>query len=408
MQDYHKAVDFIYNLAHGQWKFGLERIVSALSSLGNPQDSYPSIHVAGTNGKGSVCAMLYSILNCAGYKSGLYTSPHLIDIVERFQIAGKQMQRKEFVSLVNEFRHLSGELTFFEYSTLLAFEYFRQKKVDVAVIETGLGGRLDATNVVKPKLSIITSIDYDHTNILGSTLQSIAREKAGIIKPSVPVIAGCQGIAFNEVKGAAKRLGSRLIKPSANVIQLDSFIDSQVIRYKDMKIDFPLAGDYQLENIKIVLQAVHELNCMGYNISDKAIAGGLKNTKWPARLQLVSKNPLFIIDGSHNVAGIRVTLDFIRRHHAGRIVAVVSMMKDKQCEQAMHLIDEAADFVVLTKARIERAAEPSELAGFLEKPHLVRPDVSLAVKASFSRAKKSDMVLVIGSLYLAGNVLESV
>ena len=302
--------DETVKLLQSQGKFyinlGLERIESALNKLDNPQNDIKVIHVAGTNGKGSVASTLANILKCAGYKVGLYTSPHLVEYTERIKINNEEISKENFAKYVSMVCNIADDLTEFEILTAVAFKYFSDKKVDYVVLETGLGGRYDATNVCKKTLAIITSISLDHTDRLGDTYEKIAYEKAGIIKENSTIITATYNNGFETIKEIAKEKNAKLIPVNYEVEMIyENNINYAIIENK--KYEFPLLGLYQKQNLALVLEA-----CKVLKISFVAIEQGLKTTKWPARLEY-KKEKNILIDGAHNpdsALELRKSLDF--------------------------------------------------------------------------------------------------
>ena len=306
------------NLLTSQGKFhiclGLERTLAVLKILGNPQDKIKIVHIAGTNGKGSTAAILANILKCAGYKTGLYTSPHLIEYTERIKINGEEILKKDFAEYINEICLIADKhdihLTEFEILTICAYKYFYDKKVDIAVIETGLGGRFDATNVCKkPLLSVITSISFDHTDRLGKTIEQIAFEKAGIIKEKSTVITEISNKGFKVIKQTAEEKKAKLIVV-ANYVEMNFKDGVYYAVIQDKKYEFPLLGLYQKSNLSLVMKALEY-----FKVSQKALEEGLKTAHWSARLEYIKQKNL-IIDGAHNPDGaneLKKSLDYYFR-----------------------------------------------------------------------------------------------
>lgn len=300
---YEKAIELLTSQAKFQIKPGLERIGQVLKLLGNPQNKIKIIHIAGTNGKGSVCSALANILKCSGYKTGLYTSPHLIEYTERIKINSEDITKDSFANYTEQICNIADknqiDLTEFEILTAAAFKYFYDEKVDIAIIETGMGGRFDATNTEEnPIISIITSISFDHTDRLGDTIEKIAFEKAGIIKPNSNVIIAKDNKGFEVIKNFALRQNSKITQTPENIKTV--FKDGKnYILYRDDEYEFSLLGTYQNKNMTLVFAAVEFLQKNGFNIKSADIKNGLKTLKWGARLQFI-KGKNLIIDGAHN------------------------------------------------------------------------------------------------------------
>ena len=296
--NYEQAKELLTSQGKFYINLGLERIQSILKLIGNPQEKIKIIHVAGTNGKGSVSSILANILKCAGYKTGLYTSPHLVEYTERIKINNIDISKKDFAAYIEKISTIAEKknihLTEFEILTAIAFKYFADNKVEIAVIETGLGGRFDATNVCKkPILSIITSISLDHTDRLGNTIEKIAFEKAGIIKPKSTILTEISNKGFKIIKNTAEEKKAKLIV-ATNYVNMSYENGNNYVSIEDKKCEFPLLGLYQKANLSIVLQAVEFLR-----IKTKAVIEGLKTAKWPARLEYI-KDKNLLIDGAHN------------------------------------------------------------------------------------------------------------
>ena len=365
---------------------GLERIKAILQVLGNPQLEFNSIHVAGANGKGSTCAMMASILKEAGYKVGLYTSPHLLKYNERIKINGTDMMDKDFYAGISTVKRAAKGLkekpTVFEVLTAVAFWYFARKKVDYAVIEVGMGGRLDATNVITPLVSVITNIDYEHTAILGNTLSKIAAEKAAIIKPGVPAItAENKPVPLRVMKEVAIRNGSVLIAVSRKPC---------LPAGRQSAVSSNLIGTHQKVNAACALAAIR---LAGIKVSRKAIALGLKKVRWPARFQIIRKQPLTIVDGAHNPAGIKVLKQTLKEEFPGRrFDFVIGVQKDKDAVKMLKQLRPVAKKMIITHSSHLQAAE-----------RIVGKKV-IPLRKALELTSQNDRVIA-GSLFLAADVL---
>lgn len=424
--NYNEVVNLIESSMRFGCRPGLDRTAKLLDLLGNPHKKLKLIHVAGTNGKGSTTAMMANILKCAGYRTGTYISPHLYRNTERMAINGIEITEYDFVSLALEvidkvkFMRDNGldEPTQFEMYTAMAFLYFERKKVDFAVIEVGLGGRYDATNVIDPLLSVITSISYDHTDILGDTIEKIAYEKAGIIKEGRPVILYPQlfpeAAAVIEEVSREKKAG--LLKvDTASVISKSYGISGQVINFKydgydiqDMKL--PLIGDHQLINAAVALTAIAELNKMGYAIGAEAVRKGIGTVEWPCRLSIVSSEPLILIDGAHNEDGINSLQGALSKYFSNRkIIFVIGMLKDKDYGYAVRKLMPMASQVIATEPLSERSLPAAAMAEAV-KPYCTsvspEPDIIKAIEKAKKLYEKDSMICICGSLYLAGTAWE--
>ncbi len=405
------------------YKPGLERITAFCKHLGNPQRNYFVIHVAGTNGKGSVSHMLAAVLQQAGYRTGLYTSPHLKDFRERIRVDGEMIPKQKVVNFVDKHREkmLELDLSFFEMSTAMAFDYFAQADVEVAVVETGLGGRLDATNIVVPILSVITNIGLEHTALLGDTIQKIAAEKAGIIKKSIPVIVGESDEAYNSViEEQAARMKSRVIYASDIFSCRELEPDAEGRRYSlhrlrdncdyDVRVD--LGGCYQSRNIvtvSAVADFLHEQTPL--TISRRAYTEGIRHaaatTSLMGRWQRIADRPLTICDTGHNAHGIAYVAEQLRHEHYRQLYCVVGFVKDKALDDILPLLPREARYI-FTQANVERAVEASALAAAAARYGLqgeVVPSVPAALERARALASEEDMIFVGGSNFVVGEVL---
>jgi len=407
-EKYLKALVFLDSLNNQKIKPGLERIKAALLEWKDPQKIFPTIHIGGTNGKGSIAAVLANILKEAGYHVGIYTSPHLNSVRERIQINGTSIPKSDFTDLVNEIRGKNREsLSYFEFLTLLAFLYFAYKKVEMAVIEVGMGGRWDATNVIFPKVSIVSNISLDHQIFLGNNLKSIALEKAGIIKPGIPLItASKQPSVISIFKDictihkapfylVGKDIGYRCKKG--------------VFDYLGFKKEIPnlklnLIGKHQVVNAAVALGAL-ELISENFDIKEMHIREGLKTVFWPGRFEIINKNPLIILDGAHNPAAAYALKKTLISFKPSNLILVLGIMKDKDLNGIVRNIAPLANRVIVTAPDSNRAAQPEILLNIVKKYNknamaiLSVPD---AVGEAIDLAKSKETILVSGSLYTIG------
>ncbi|MBN1405528.1 MAG: bifunctional folylpolyglutamate synthase/dihydrofolate synthase [Candidatus Omnitrophica bacterium] len=411
--------------------FRLKRFYKLCDIIGHPQDSFKSILIAGTKGKGSTCAMLHSILTEAGYKTGLYTSPHLIDVRERIKLNKTAVSKKEFSWLMSEIKDAITyanpeyalyykDITFFEILTAAAFLYFSKKKIDFAVLEVGLGGRLDATNVACPLVSGITSISYDHTDFLGTTLRSIAKEKSGIIKENSFVVSAPQDSpAGNVIENISCRQNSKLfiigkdIKykcASVNFHGTTFDYEGSYANYKNIKI--PLTGAHQAQNAAVALAIVEVLkDYYYYPISKKNIIKGLKKTKWPGRFQMLHKNPYIIVDGAHNKSSAEALKRAIRDVNGKEKIdtLIFGCSVDKDITGTGSALCAMAKNVIFTKSSSPRAADPATLLKLLSG-HCCNSVIADTSKKALILAKKltphNGIMLIAGSLFLAGDMIK--
>lgn len=390
----------------------------ALARLGDPHRSYPSVLVAGTNGKGSISAMLASILREAGLKVGLYTSPHLIDFRERIRVNGAMISRVDLALLIEEVRERSGEdLTFFEFATVLAFMHFNQRKVDFAVLEVGMGGRLDATNVAEPEISIISNIALEHREYLGKTLELITLEKAGIVRNNgicltgarkTAVIEALEGIC-RERNAALFRLGREIKVRSESGGEFSYFgLDR---RYRHLYI--PLKGRHQIQNAGVALGAVELLTARrGYPITDLAIQRGLEKTHWEGRLETIRENPTVVVDGAHNPDGMAALVKALDETFTYRkLIMIFGVLRDKEYRLMLRLLEPRADLLVLTGIRNARAENPQALAraaGMSFRRIVVKDNADDALAYALNRAGPGDLICAAGSLFLVGEIKKAV
>lgn len=417
--NYDQAIEEINSLLVFGIKPGLERIKKLLSLMGNPQDDLHFVHVAGTNGKGSTCTMLSYILEQAGYKTGLFTSPYIIDFRERFQINNSMIDKCEVAELTEHIMPLieemakNGEIiTEFEFITAMAFKWFADKECDIVVLETGMGGRFDATNVItNPLVSIITSISLDHTKILGDTLSKIAYEKAGIIKNnSLTVLSSTQEKeVIDVISSVSNKKNSELIISNFNELSIvSSSLNGSEALYKGNKYDLPLIGTHQLDNLSLVLTSIELLNKSGYTIDNEATKAGLSNTKIPARLEVISLSPLIILDGAHNASGASVLSHFlISELKDKKLTLVIGMLKDKDVKEFAKTVVPLADKVVVTAPLNNRAMSIDNLGGICEtycddvsKSY----DITTMLRNLISNCKPNEAIIVCGSLYLCSDL----
>lgn len=413
--NYPDSVEFLYSLGNEvkTAKLGLERIRAVLHALGNPERSCASIHVAGTNGKGSTCAMIEAALRAAGYRTGLFTSPHLVEPTERIQLAGRQVDKEAFATAFDVVHQTAEELlaqggidlhpTYFETVTAMAFWLFREMRIDYAVVEVGLGGRLDATNVIQPQLAVITPIDYDHEAWLGHRLEQIAAEKAGILKPGIPaVIAPQQQAARAVIDERARLLGSPLTYAESYPIgfsTVSAYGSSFDLQLGDdrLRIRCPLAGEHQVQNARTAAIALHLLGLSGADI-----VGGLARTRWPGRLERVAQSPDIILDGAHNPAGVRALAAYIARFFPDRPVWLIyGAMRDKALGEIAEILFPLAQRLIFTRARSPRAVDPQALAQLTHQPSVCTSGVEEALQL-VRTAPEDAVVFISGSLYIVG------
>ncbi|OPY02334.1 MAG: Folylpolyglutamate synthase [Syntrophorhabdus sp. PtaB.Bin047] len=414
---YESTLEYLSGLERFGSVFGLENISLLLAAIGDPHRSLRTVHVAGTNGKGSVATMISCILNAAGYRVGKYTSPHLVSFTERITVNEEKVTEDEVASLTEYIRdraHRNGSdpfYTYFDFTTALAFEHFRREKVDIAVVETGLGGRLDSTNVIEPLVTVITNVAFDHMKELGRTIGKIAGEKAGIIKKGTPLITGARGRALDVLAARARELTSPI-----HVLGKDFLCRKRGNRrfsYRGIGWDcddiaLNLEGDHQLSNAALALCAVELLTRAGFRIGEDHVRDALASVRWEGRLETVHERPLVILDGAHNLSGVRALTRFLRsRYRDRRKVLVFGVMRDKQYGRMLEAISGCVDLAILTQPKTERALEAENMRGFARDP-IVTKDTRSALRKARQLAGDRDLILVTGSLYTIGEAKRAV
>ena len=410
---YTRCLDSMYSMRRFGIILGLETTAGILEGLGNPQDTFSSIHIAGTNGKGSIASALASILQKAGYRVGLYTSPHLIRFNERICVNGTPIDDNDVVSsweAVKSVHHGDREPTFFEFSTAMAFHEFGRRKVDWAVIETGMGGRMDSTNVITPAVSVITNISLEHKTYLGSTIKAITGEKAGIIKPGVPVVTGVsQKRARSVIEATAARQAAPLFTMGRDFRVRrtgNGRFSYQGMDHHWKGLQTGLMGGHQVDNAALVLATSELVMRDGANLCKDHIQYGLAQNCWPGRLEVVSKKPYVILDGAHNLMAARRLSRFLQDALAGRrITMVAGILDDKPFEAILKDLVAPCERLIITRARIDRSL-PSETLAAAARPLIgniqIIEDVGQAVHHAITTSAPDDAVCIAGSLYVVG------
>lgn len=420
---YDEALRFLYSFVDYErrtgWKytsdhFNLDRLREYLHTLGDPHKHSRFIHIAGTNGKGSVAAMTASALTQAGFKTGLFTSPHLTTFRERIRVNGSIISQKDVVKAVGRIKDTVGlfkDLTFFEVWTALAFVHFAESGLDISVIETGMGGRLDATNVITPEVSVLTSISIDHHGILGNNFEQIAIEKAGIIKPGVPVISAPQEKEVSEViEAKADDMGAELTMLGRDVRYdtINSSISYSGVRWRLGSVSVPLEGMMQFENAALAIAVLEALAGNGFPVDESSVRRGIEAVDWPGRLQYVAEKPAVIVDGACNIEAMTAVVDYLKsKYSPEQTVAVVGMCVDKDIRGVLDVLGRAASRFVCTRVENPRAIRADELAE--QSPRnvetVVREDPVAALEHAVALAGCDGVVIATGSLYLVGDVL---
>jgi len=432
---YEEAVRYLLALGHELAaprqarvaKFDLRNIAALAERLGHPHLAYPSVHVAGTNGKGSTAAMLESILRCAGLRTALYTSPHLERINERISIAGEEISDASFAEAFTRLHSILEELlasgalaahpTYFECLTAMAFGFFAREQVDFGVFEVGMGGRLDATNILAPEVAVITQIDFDHENYLGHSIEQIAAEKAGIIKPRGWVVSAAERPeARRVIRERCAAVKARLVETDQQCcidgLQAEAGCYRGVVAARDeswrIGVELPLPGRFQMRNALAAAAAARLLADRGFPVTDAAIARGIASVRWPGRLELLQSRPSVYLDGTHNPAGARELLAFWDEHFAGRrIYLVYGAVRDKAVDEITGLLFPRAAAVILTQPQQPRALSAAvleEMSGHLAQRIEVFPEPARALERALELARPEDAIFATGSLYLVGDL----
>ncbi|HEY6402051.1 MAG TPA: folylpolyglutamate synthase/dihydrofolate synthase family protein [Blastocatellia bacterium] len=433
--NFEEATTYLYSLGNETlaMKLGLESVRALARALGDPQRKFPAVHIAGTNGKGSTAAMTASILRAAGLRAGLYTSPHLVSITERIRIGSDEITPEDFARLgavvraagerLAAERALPAPPTFFEQMTMIAYLYFAERKVDLAVLEVGLGGRLDATNICEPVVTAITRVGFDHQKYLGDTLESIAGEKAGIVKPGVPVVVAPQSPeAMNAIAARCEEMNAPMILTLApfdiETARGDENIGRYRFRYRvssdEYVLQLGLRGRHQITNAVAAIHIAEQLRVAGFNIPHAAIVEGLNKAEWPGRLEMIRPSssqapprPL-LLDGAHNVDGARALRDFLDEHfHSTPITILFGAMADKAISEMSDILFPAANQVIITRVADSRAAEPSAIAEAAHRDVIRMENTGEALNEALRVTPPAGLIVVCGSLFLVGEIRQS-
>ena len=414
-------------------KFGLEKIRVLLQALGSPEHAFRSVLVAGTNGKGSTSAFLAGILSRSGIRTGLFTSPHLVRVNERIQVDGREISDDGFAAAFSRVAEQAERLQrengwpepagFFEFLTAAALVHFARTKVEIAVLEVGLGGRLDATVLAEPILGLITNIDYDHENILGSTLEEIAREKAGIIRPGRPVLQGCEeGKPAEVIRARAKELGAECAD-TGSLVKVENEVNAGGHSTFDLgwggerlsDIRLGLAGRFQVRNAAGAAAAAWKLRDVGWNrgwkVTPDAVRRALEEVRWPGRLEAIGEHPLVLLDGAHNPAAALEVAEFVRENiHPRKVRLLYASMRDKNVRKITEILFPLAEKIYLTQPHLPRAISPEELARAaraLPTSFVLENDPAKALDLALRESEADDVILVVGSLFLVGEVRQA-
>jgi dihydrofolate synthase/folylpolyglutamate synthase len=407
-------LEWLYGLGSRGIKLGLENITDLMHRLGDPQNDFKSIHVAGTDGKGSICACIYSVLHASGFRTGLYTSPHLTDFNERIVIDGKEITDPELLKLaaevwpqVKEMESSGRVCTFFEVTTAIAFLHFKKKNIEYAVVEVGMGGRLDSTNIIHPEVCVIGNVSREHTEFLGNTIRNIAFEKAGIIKPGVPCVTINGDDVFGVLSGIAEERGAPLIRVLPQDIEVkESRTDGLKFTYKEEGYEVSLPGRYQALNASLAVEAVSKLATYGQCIRCK-LKQGLRDVRWPCRLEKVAGLPI-VLDVTHTAAGSdRLAADVAELY--GKVITVFGVLEDKDIDHLSRNVANISSQVLVAKPDSDRAASSETVAAavkrYTDKVSLTG-SVADAIEVAFRSRKDDETILVTGSFYMAGGAME--
>jgi dihydrofolate synthase / folylpolyglutamate synthase len=420
---YQEALEYLTSLGRFGVKLGLERTLALLHALGDPHELFQGVHVAGTNGKGSVCAMVASVLQTAGYRVGLMPKPHLLSYTERIQVDQKPIAEADFAALLTEIQPVidrvaaeRGPPTEFEILTSAALYYFARAGIDGLVCEVGLGGRLDSTNVLDLGVEVITNIALDHTQHLGPTLEAIAAEKAGILKPDSVAITGARPPALAVIEAAARQQQIPLLRLEQEIpvsaadhgwAGVTATVTTPAGTYRDLRV--PLLGLHQADNAALAVAAIDALRSRGWDVSDGALRDGLARTRWPGRLEVIARNPIVLVDGAHNPAGLERSLAAVRTLASGhQLVIVFGVMKDKDLGSMLAQLREINVPVVFSRIDWHRGADPAALSKQFGRPSESADSISDALSRARALAGKDGIVLVCGSLYLVGEAKQAV
>ncbi len=414
--DYKGALDYLYPLVRRGTKLGLENEIELLSGIGNPHASLKFIHIAGSKGKGSVATFISAILKEAGYKVGTFTSPHLIDFTERIRIDWKQIPKEDVVRLVSELKPIADRMSaesitkspsFFEMATAMAFKYFEEKKVDLAVMEVGMGGRYDSTNVIKPVLSVFTHLSMEHSEHLGRSLARIAKDKAGIVKDGVPVIMSERSDVIERVCKEKECdmtiLGEHLSygRDSFDTTGQDFWVENGDRR----NFHINLLGNYQVQNAATAYAAVEKLRELGYEISDKAMKNGFQNTRWPGRLHIIQKEPIVVVDSTHDFDGATRLIESLEELFSyDKIVTVFAALEDKDVERMASVLGPFSSRVICTQVDYHKALPASSVERAFKNHNedvIAILSVKEALDLALQEANDSDLICVTGSIFTA-------
>jgi dihydrofolate synthase/folylpolyglutamate synthase len=414
MQD---PLEYLSGLNSLNIRLGLGPVSRLLDRLKNPHDTYGTVLIAGTNGKGSIAAMVASILIQANFRVGLYTSPHLMDIRERIKVNDRMISRQELASCIEEIRkEVHEDVTYFEFLTALAFVHFYHEKIDVAVLEVGMGGRLDATNIVKPYVSVVSNISLDHRTYLGNSLEAIAHEKGGIVKNRGVCITGVkQRRVINVLEDICLQRGAKLLRLGRDMkvrTKRDGTFSFTGMGRRYRNLVCPLKGRHQISNAALAIGAIESMRMKGFDIDGGTIARGIRHTRWEGRLEILQNEPLILVDGAHNPAGISALCGALKlEFEYERLILIFGVLNDKDYGSMLRRIVPLADHLIITRPQTDRAAPPGKIETVAsrytrQKTEIVENSLD-AVKRALSLADLNDLICITGSLYLVGEVKQA-
>ena len=415
---YKQALNYLYGLQKYGVKFGLSKTSNIMKKMGNPHKGQKYIHIAGTNGKGSVSAMIESVLMKSGLKVGFYSSPHLVRFTERFRINRKEISKKKVIELTEEIKSIINPAeppTYFEATTAMALAYFARENTDIAIMEVGMGGRLDATNIIRPLVSAITNISMEHQAFLGNTLNEIAGEKAGIIKKGVNTIASAtQPGVSNLFRKVCEERKAPFFQVGKDVRYRNSGTGFNYygLKRKISNINLTLKGEFQHRNTALAIGILELLEKKGYRFDDQDIKSGVEETTWTGRIQVLSEKPLIVVDGAHNPGAARVLVDAVKNDFAyKRLILILGVMADKDINSIVKEIAGMADQVICSSPEYFRSATPEELhkivSQYNKKTEIIKT-LPEAIKKAKGIAKPDDMILITGSLFTVGEALTAI
>ncbi len=414
-EDFAETINFLYSLFKFGIKLGLKNIQTILEELENPETNFKTVHIAGTNGKGSTGAMLQSIFRASGYKTGFFTSPHLIDFRERIRINGKPIPQKNVIEFVNRMKNsvLENKCTFFETTTAMAFDYFAKEKVDIAIIETGLGGTYDSTNVINPELTLITDIGFDHKEILGDTLSKIAKEKAGIIKNDIPLITSNTNKEILDVlQKVAIEKHSELINSELNSTL--NFVNDLELNYSlngenINGVKIPFIGNHQLKNAKLAITSAMFLSKKFDKVTKDTIRDGIKNTIWLGRFTILDEKPKIILDVTHNPDGMKYFVETLKNNFPNsKTYCVIGIANNKDVQACFEILDGNFEKFICVTPNVSKVLPSKELLKFAPKTSIASNTVEKVIELAKRLEEKEDLICVIGSHFTVGEALQKI